>query len=185
MCLFVLWSFVLISFVTVSVMRLKFQLTLKLKLIYVLVSDLNLIITFIIRLSINQINQSINQSINQIDRSANKKINFFFIIWFCCRYESSVSQSLEIRGGVLFKGLALASRATYLVQTFLVLHSINHIPLGVRGMIHIKINREIHIKINREINLKINLKINRGINYLFFMTPFADILSVVSNYNQL
>ena len=53
-----------------------------------------------------------------------KIMNYFF------RYENNISKSLDIRGGVLLKGLALATKAVHLAQTFLVLHSINRIPIG-------------------------------------------------------
>ena len=46
------------------------------------------------------------------------------------RYETDPTQSLDLRGSVLLKGLALTNRAVHLAKTFLVLHSENQIPIG-------------------------------------------------------
>jgi len=45
------------------------------------------------------------------------------------RHDTNLSQTLDIRGSILLKGLALASRAAYLAKSTLVIHSFMQIPM--------------------------------------------------------
>jgi WASH complex subunit 7 len=58
-------------------------------------------------------------------------------LWFLFRHESNTTQALEVRSGVLLKGLSVALRVNYLLRSYLITHEIMQEPLSKSALLDV------------------------------------------------
>lgn len=78
-----------------------------------------------------QFDQSFSQRVGSI--SAQSKAWFILAdsyITASVRHENDVNQALEVRSGVLLKGLSVAVRVNYLLRSYLIVHEVMEVPIS-------------------------------------------------------